>query len=81
MWDCLRVVLEGSPDEVDIDLLWHDLLAVQNVINVHDLHVWQLSMGKWALSAHVRCKIDSDDVLKKCLHIVRVQYKVLHATI
>jgi cobalt-zinc-cadmium efflux system protein len=55
-WDLLReavhVLLEGTPREVDIDALRAAMEEVPGVKAVHDLHVWTLTSGVHALSAH-----------------------------
>jgi len=57
-------MMEGAPNEVDVELLRHDFKMVNGVTEVHDLHVWSLSMGKWALTSHVTCSTDSNSVLR-----------------
>ena len=55
MRDCIRILLEASPHEVSIELLQHDIRMIPTVKELHDVHVWALSAGKFALSAHVQC--------------------------
>lgn len=38
-----RIMLEGAPIEVDIDGVRSDIMRVEGVEGVHDLHVWSLS--------------------------------------
>eukprot|EP00357_Protocruzia_adherens_P014255 CAMPEP_0115035982 /NCGR_PEP_ID=MMETSP0216-20121206/41816_1 /TAXON_ID=223996 /ORGANISM="Protocruzia adherens, Strain Boccale" /LENGTH=254 /DNA_ID=CAMNT_0002415653 /DNA_START=118 /DNA_END=879 /DNA_ORIENTATION=- len=38
--DCLRVLMEGAPDDVDTKALEQELNALEGVTYVHDLHVW-----------------------------------------
>ena len=78
--DCIKVLMEGTPDEVDIEELYTDLASVKGVEAVHDLHVWSLSMGKLAMSSH----IGSDTplvTLKKATRLCRLKYQILHSTI
>ena len=51
--DCISVLMEGVPAEVDMEKIEQDILDVEGVVTVHDIHVWALSMGKKALSAHI----------------------------
>jgi len=48
-----RVLLEAAPPGVDPDAIGHALAAHPGVREVHDLHVWQVTSGFAALSAHV----------------------------
>ncbi|MDQ6914523.1 MAG: cation diffusion facilitator family transporter [Actinomycetota bacterium] len=48
-----RVFLEAAPEGVDPDAIGHALAAQPGVVEVHDLHVWEVTSGFPALSAHV----------------------------
>jgi len=51
--DAGLILLEGAPDEVDIDDVRSHLLAVDHVLEVHDLHVWTVTSDLPAVSAHL----------------------------
>jgi cobalt-zinc-cadmium efflux system protein len=46
------VLLEGAPSDVDIASVRLAIESVSGVRQVHDLHVWTLTSGLHALSAH-----------------------------
>jgi cobalt-zinc-cadmium efflux system protein len=48
-----RVFLEAAPRGMDVDEIGRALAAVPGVVEVHDLHVWEVSSGFPALAAHV----------------------------
>ena len=48
-----RVLLEGSPRGLDPQAIGHALAAHPGVREVHDLHVWEVTSGFPALSAHI----------------------------
>jgi len=50
--ETLHVLLEGTPREVDLALLRSTMEDVSGVKTIHDLHVWTLTSGVHALSAH-----------------------------
>jgi len=50
--EALQVLLEGTPREVDIVTLRTAMEGVPGVKAIHDLHVWTLTSGLHALSAH-----------------------------
>jgi len=50
--EALHVLLEGTPREVDLAALRLAMEGVPGVKTVHDLHVWTLTSGVHALSAH-----------------------------
>ena len=51
--DAVRVLLEEAPPGIDPDVIGQRIAAVPGVCDVHDLHIWQISDGFPALSAHV----------------------------
>jgi cobalt-zinc-cadmium efflux system protein len=51
--DSGRILLEAAPAGVDVDAVGAQLAAVPAVVEVHDLHLWQITSGQAALSAHV----------------------------
>jgi cobalt-zinc-cadmium efflux system protein len=48
-----RVFLEAAPEDLDPDEIGRTLAAHAGVVEVHDLHVWEVTSGFPALSAHV----------------------------
>jgi cobalt-zinc-cadmium efflux system protein len=50
--EALQVLLEGAPRDVDITAVREAMESVPGVRKVHDLHVWTLTSGVHALSAH-----------------------------
>ena len=63
-WSILRdsteILLESTPRGVDADALGRRLAAAPGVVEVHDLHVWTITSGFPALSAHVLVRPGDD---------------------
>jgi cobalt-zinc-cadmium efflux system protein len=55
-----RIFLEAAPEGLDPDTIGPALAAQADVVEVHDLHVWEISSGFPSLSAHVLVAPDSD---------------------
>ncbi len=55
-----RVFLEAAPEGVDVQSIGRAMVSVPGVSEVHDLHVWEVSSGFPALSAHVLVGTDDD---------------------
>ncbi|HEV2213203.1 MAG TPA: cation diffusion facilitator family transporter [Gammaproteobacteria bacterium] len=51
--DAAHVLLEGVPRGMDLAGIGRGMAAIEGVSSVHDLHVWSVSSGEVALSAHV----------------------------
>jgi cobalt-zinc-cadmium efflux system protein len=55
-----RMFLEAAPTSLDPDEIGNALAAEPGIVEVHDLHVWEVSAGFPALSAHVLVTRDGD---------------------
>ncbi len=51
--EALHVIMEGVPLGLDLPEIGRALATVKGVRSVHDLHIWTLSSGMVALSAHI----------------------------
>jgi cobalt-zinc-cadmium efflux system protein len=58
--DSGRVFLEAAPKGLDPDAIGRALIARPSVVEVHDLHVWEVTSGFPALAAHVLVTRESD---------------------
>jgi cobalt-zinc-cadmium efflux system protein len=89
-WGLLRdsgkILLQASPDNLDLIHVRSHLSEVDHVLNVHDLHAWTVTSGQTTLSAHVVVEdhcFDSGhtpailDALQQCL---TEHFDVEHAT-
>ncbi|MCG2797022.1 MAG: cation diffusion facilitator family transporter [Cellulomonas sp.] len=54
-----HVLLEATPDGVDLDAVRAHIVGLPGVVDVHDLHAWTITSGVPVLSAHV---VVTDDV-------------------
>ncbi|MEA2324793.1 MAG: cobalt-zinc-cadmium efflux system protein [Solirubrobacteraceae bacterium] len=55
-----RVLLEAAPRGMDPDAIGRALAAEPGVVEVHDLHVWEVTSGFPALAAHVLVRPGDD---------------------
>lgn len=82
--EAVGVLLEGTPSDVNLTALRLALASVPGVAAVHDLHVWSLTSGVNALSAHLVLSEDGvhDDVLRAAQAIARGEsFKIEHTTL
>lgn len=76
----LRILSESSPRHIDVDELRAALIAVDGVLDVHDLHVWTLVPGKDMATAHLTSWGDSARVLADARAVLAAR-GVEHATV
>ena len=81
----LHVLLEGTPKHIDVHELCRQVEELEGVTLVHDIHVWTLTPGYDAMTAHVlidpECAGDLEDVLVKARSIARENFGIHHITI
>ncbi|MGH3731887.1 MAG: cation diffusion facilitator family transporter [Acidimicrobiales bacterium] len=84
--DAGRVLLQGTPDNLDLGDVRTHLTRVNHVVDVHDLHAWSVASDLTTLSAHVvvesACFDDGHtpqilDALQSCL---TEHFSIQHAT-
>ena len=51
--ESVNILMEATPADVDVDAMLSDILNVQGVRGVHDLHIWSITRGIRTLSAHI----------------------------
>ncbi|REK85831.1 cation transporter [Streptomyces inhibens] len=78
-----RIFMEAAPAGVDPDALGDQLAAENEVVEVHDLHVWQITSGQPALSAHILVAPGGDchKVRRGLQELLSGQYGITHATL
>lgn len=81
--DSGRVFLEAAPPGLDPEVLGRALAGQPGVVEVHDLHVWELAAGFPALSAHVLVARDADcHAARRALEtVLRERFAVDHTTL
>jgi len=83
--DAVDVLLEAIPKGITILDVNRTLLATEGVIAVHDVHVWSLTTGVEALSAHVlveRADLpQTDRILADINRALADRFQIEHSTI
>jgi cobalt-zinc-cadmium efflux system protein len=81
--EALHVLMEGVPMQIRLDAVGRDLARLPGVVRVHDLHVWTLSSGTIALSAHleIRNLADWPGILGAARQIMDAAHGIRHVTL
>jgi cobalt-zinc-cadmium efflux system protein len=79
----LHLSLDGVPASIELDKVKDHLLALPEVSDVHDLHVWAMSTSEIALTAHLvaRDGHPEDDFLNRVAEELHDKFGIDHATI
>jgi cobalt-zinc-cadmium efflux system protein len=83
--DAIDVLLEAVPAHVDLDAVKALMSKVPGVTAVHDLHIWTISSGIYALSAHLvvldPMVCNNDEILSAVKHDLLERFGIDHTTI
>jgi cobalt-zinc-cadmium efflux system protein len=79
----VRILVQAAPPGTDLEAMRTDLEADDEVVDVHDLHVWTLTSDMEVASAHlmVRAGADHHGVLDRARDLLRERYQIGHATL
>jgi len=86
-WSVLKesvdVLLEAAPGDIDTDEVGRAMAAVTGVEQVHDLHIWQITSGFPALSAHILVGKDDDchAIRSDVDALLKEHYEIEHTTL
>ncbi|MFH0903987.1 MAG: cation diffusion facilitator family transporter [Methanobacteriota archaeon] len=81
----MRILLEFAPKHVDADTLSRELMVLDGVKGVHDIHIWSICSNIHAMSAHIlvdrihvqQTEVLISDISKK----VRDRFNIMHTTL
>ncbi len=77
------VLLEAAPSDLDADQVATAIQAHPRVVNLHDFHLWEITSGMPALSAHVLVAPGEDchEVRRQLEHTLQQEFGVDHTTL
>jgi cobalt-zinc-cadmium efflux system protein len=90
-WQLVReavgILMESTPPGIDSEDVMRDLHELGGVKEAHDLHIWAVSSGRYALSVHLIAQASalsndsSHDLLNSAIEMLEKKYKIIHTTI
>lgn len=92
LWGAVRLVkeavdilLEAVPSHVQVNDVIGIIKSVSGVEDVHDIHIWTITSGIHALSAHLRIEdqiiSSSTDIVEMVNHDLRQRFNITHTTL
>lgn len=76
----LHVLMEGVPQNVDMDDIIRTIRNAEGVLSVHDLHVWSITSGLNALSCHA--VVDDQMTIAESEQVIRtIEHDLAHQNI
>lgn len=85
-WRILReglgILMEATPEGLDLGALADTVRGVPGVVGVHDVHVWAITPGFVAASLHLEVEPDTeDDILWRVRQLLATRFGIEHSTI
>ena len=81
--DIVSILMESTPREIDASALEAGLLKLNGVVEVHELHIWAITIGRSLLACHIQAapQADTNEVLSIVTEYVEKVYNISHVTI
>lgn len=83
--DAVDILLEAKPRDIDSTKLVEDVLSIDGVLGIHDLHIWSLTQNLRTMSAHVLTDDmtigEGTEIQNQINEIVYHRYNIAHATL
>jgi cobalt-zinc-cadmium efflux system protein len=82
--EAINILMEGVPAHIHIDEVKRDLLAIDGVLGVHDVHIWSLEGETDILTAHLVADeehLEKADQTRKNVKEVLKKHHIEHSTI
>ncbi|MDC8453041.1 MAG: cation diffusion facilitator family transporter [Candidatus Nitrosotalea sp.] len=79
----INILMEGVPSNIDYEEIKNAILQVKGVTGIFDLHIWTITSGMDALSAHV-VTLDttkSQAIILEIRSILEKKFNIIHSTI
>lgn len=81
MRDTFRIMLQATPENVDMNELEKQINAIGDVLSIHDLHLWSLDGESHIMTLHVVSNATSPEQLKHNIIAVAKPFHIDHVTI
>jgi cobalt-zinc-cadmium efflux system protein len=84
--EAVDVLLEAVPADIDLERVRQDVRKVDGIEDVHDLHIWTITSGLHALSAHLVVRKETlgpgiDDLLTRVKELLLRDHRIAHSTL
>ncbi len=81
--DSINILLEGVPKEFNLENIKNEIVLLNGISNIHDLHIWAITSGKVNFSCHVVYRNDHspEDILNAIKILLADKFHIHHVTI
>jgi cobalt-zinc-cadmium efflux system protein len=75
------ILMESAPMDISPIEMREELMTIPGITDVHDVHVWQISLRENAASVHVVTARSSDDVVRDVREALKNRFQLTHVTV
>lgn len=83
--ESVDIFLEATPKDINVEKMLSDLRKIEGVKDIHHLHLWTITSGIYAMSAHILIKdllvSKSAEILRQIETLLQSKYNMEHTTI
>jgi cobalt-zinc-cadmium efflux system protein len=83
--ESVNILLESVPEHIEMEKVTAAVKAVPDVTDVHDVHIWTITSGIYALSAHLsiadQTVSQSCDILTRVNKVLAQDFNITHTTL
>ncbi|MEN8408449.1 cation diffusion facilitator family transporter [Acinetobacter bereziniae] len=78
----INILLEGVPEEIDIEMLRNDLLSIKGVKSIHQLKVWAITSKNVHLTVHLYApEADRNQLYQQAMEMLSHQHGITEMTL
>jgi cobalt-zinc-cadmium efflux system protein len=82
--DAIDILLESTPRDVNIKNMVNDIIQVDGVLGIHDIHVWSLTQSLRTMSAHILTDdlhiSAGTEIQRQITEMLNHRYNIAHTT-
>ncbi len=83
--ESMHILMEGTPQHINLEKLTGDFRMIDGVKEVHDIHVWSITSDVYALSSHILISKENlqsmNEIISKINEMLKNKYNITHTVI
>jgi len=82
--ESIDILLEAAPKQIPVEKVAAALKEIEGIDEIHDVHIWTISSGIYAMSAHLVVTdlmvSKSTEIIEKAHHVLANDFNITHTT-
>ena len=75
------ILMESAPENINPEEVRTAIASINGITNVHDVHVWQLTLNDNTATVHVVSSRPTDDVVRDVRSTLKEKFNIEHVTV